>query len=97
MESTIRLGIQLYDKNKNILNALYATSHLNKIMHHYDIDTIKAEINCDLPPGKYWLKFDMFLVHERCWFEGVGSPVFWLKMTVIRRFHRILRTIFNTS
>ncbi len=72
----VRLGAQLHDQHKKLLNLDYARAFLP-----HDIEAGRsAWINMELPSlssaGAYWLKFDM--VSEGIdWFESTGSHVVW--------------------
>ncbi len=77
----IRLGVQLFDQDKNLRELNYARAFLNRTMAPKEKDIIRL----DLPPlassGEYWLKFDM--VSEGIdWFEAGGSPVVWKRFKV---------------
>jgi hypothetical protein len=78
----VRLGAQLFDKNKNLRELNYARAFLNRSMAQGEKDIIRI----DLPPlsssEEYWLKFDM--VFEGIdWFEAGGSPVVWKEFRVL--------------
>jgi len=78
----IRLGVQLFDKDKNLEQLNYARAFLNRSMAQGEKDIIRI----DLPPlsisGEHWLKFDM--VSEGIdWFEAGGSPVLWKRFKVL--------------
>jgi len=77
----IRLGAQLHNGGRKLLDLNYARAFLPRPMAKGD----RAAVAIDLPalnaPGAYWLKFDM--VSEGVdWFENGGSAVFWLPFTV---------------
>jgi hypothetical protein len=77
----VRLGAQLHDGRKKLLDLNYARAFLPRPMARGD----KAAVVIELPPvnecGQYWLKFDM--VSEGVdWFENGGSPVVWVPFTV---------------
>ncbi|MBN1879007.1 radical SAM protein [bacterium] len=78
----VRLGAQLHDRRKNLINRDYTRSFLPRTVNGGD----DVDIHLDLPPipksGLYWLKFDM--VSEGIdWFERAGSPVIWRRLVVI--------------
>jgi hypothetical protein len=77
----IRLGAQLFDGGKNLVNLNYARASINSNIE----DSKKHKLQITLPPigepGEYWLKFDM--VNEGIdWFESGGSSVIWKKYTI---------------
>ncbi|MFH2107118.1 MAG: radical SAM protein [Chrysiogenia bacterium] len=77
----VRLGAQLHDAEKNLLELNFARAFLPRPLARGD----KAIVKLDLPvvsrSGDYWLKFDM--VSEGAdWFENGGSPVLWLPFKV---------------
>jgi hypothetical protein len=79
----VRLGAQLHDGEKKLLDLNYARAFLPRPLARGD----KAAITIELPAvhdcGNYWLKFDM--VSEGVdWFENGGSPVVWVPFTVIK-------------
>ena len=78
----IRLGVQLFDQDKNLRELNYARAFLDRPMAYKEQDIIRL----DLPPlpssDEYWLKLDM--VSEGIdWFEAGGSPVVWKKFRVL--------------
>ena len=80
----VRLGAQLFDQQKNLLELNHARAFLNKPLAGSDADTIAIE----LPPyptiGLFWLKFDMVL-EGIDWFEANGSAVTWIPHEVTGR------------
>ncbi len=79
----IRLGAQLHDGNRKLLDLNYARAFLPRPLAKGD----RVDVAIDLPavhsPGEYWLKFDM--VSEGVdWFENGGSPVLWIPFVVSR-------------
>lgn len=77
----VRLGAQLHDSEKKLLDLNYARAFLPRPMAKGN----KANVPIELPAvndcGEYWLKFDM--VSEGVdWFENGGSPVVWVPLTV---------------
>jgi hypothetical protein len=78
----IRLGAQLFDRNKNLIELNYARAFLNKALKKGEKDIIKIILPPLSDPGKYFIKFDM--VSEGIdWFESGGSPVVWKNLSVI--------------
>ena len=78
----IRLGVQLFDRNKNLIELNYARAFLNKALKKGEKDIIKIILPPLSDPGKYFIKFDM--VSEGIdWFESGGSPVVWKNLSVI--------------
>lgn len=79
----IRLGAQLHDGDKKLLDLNYARAFLPRSLGKGD----RADVAMILPavhsPGEYWLKFDM--VSEGVdWFENGGSPVLWIPFFISR-------------
>jgi hypothetical protein len=77
----VRLGAQLHDGEKKLLDLNYARAFLPRPMAKGN----KANVPIELPPinnrGEYWLKFDM--VSEGAdWFENGGSPVIWVPFLI---------------
>lgn len=77
----VRLGAQLHDRKKRLLNRDYARAFLPKSLHQNE----EVDITLQLPPletsGLYWLKLDM--VSEGIdWFERGGSNVTWVRLIV---------------
>ncbi len=78
----IRLGAQLFDRNKNLIELNYARAFLNKALKKGEKDIIKIVLPPLSDSGKYFIKFDM--VSEGVdWFESGGSPVVWKNLSVI--------------
>lgn len=78
----IRLGAQLFDRNKNLIELNYARAFLNKALIKGEKDIIKIILPPLSDPGKYFIKFDM--VSEGIdWFESGGSQVVWKNLSVI--------------
>ena len=78
----IRLGAQLFDRNKNLIELNYARAFLNKELEKGEKDIIRIILPPLSDPGKYFIKFDM--VSEGIdWFESGGSPVVWKNLSVI--------------
>jgi hypothetical protein len=77
----VRLGAQLHDNGKKLLDLNYARAFLPRPMAKGDRATVTIELPAVAAGGEYWLKFDM--VSEGVdWFENGGSPVLWLPFTV---------------
>ena len=77
----IRLGAQLHDGEKNLMELNYARAFLPHPLN----DGQSAVINMELPeisrPGNHWLKFDM-VCEGVDWFEPAGSTVTWKRLKV---------------
>jgi hypothetical protein len=75
----VRLGVQLYDKNKNLVDVNYSRAFLNKDLAHKEKDVLTIALAPIPGPGDYFLKFDMELEYGAwaAWFEPGGSPVAW--------------------
>lgn len=78
----VRLGAQLHDRKRRLINRDYARAFLPGTLHHNE----SADISLELPPlespGLYWLKLDM--VSEGIdWFERGGSRVTWIRLIVV--------------
>ena len=79
----IRLGAQLHDENRNLIDLNYARAFLPRPLKARQSAVIQMELPGIGEPGEYWLKFDM--VSEGVdWFEPAGSAVTWKKIRVIR-------------
>ncbi|MCX6583318.1 MAG: radical SAM protein [Candidatus Aminicenantes bacterium] len=78
----VRLGVQLYDKNKNLLDANYSRAFLNRDLAHKEKDVLTIALPPIKEPGDYFLKFDMVLeFRDWCaWFESGGSPAVWVRV-----------------
>jgi hypothetical protein len=77
----VRLGAQLFDQDKNLVELNYARAFLNREMAKGEKDIIRLELPSLSSSGEYWLKFDM--VSEGIdWFESGGSPVVWKEFKV---------------
>jgi hypothetical protein len=77
----IRLGAQLYDADKNLLDLNYARAFLNKDLSYKQKDTVTITLPPYHQPGDYFLKFDM-VSEGSDWFENGGSPVTWAPFRV---------------
>lgn len=80
----VRLGVQLYDKNKNLVDLHYSRVFLNKDVAHKEKDILTVPLPPIAKPGDYFLKFDMVLEYKdwEAWFETGGSPVVWKSFNV---------------
>lgn len=72
----IRLGAQLYDKKKNLVDLNYARAFLKKNLSEKEKDILMITLPPLSEPGIYFLKFDM-VSEGNDWFESGGSPVTW--------------------
>jgi radical SAM family protein/iron-sulfur cluster protein len=77
----IRLGAQLYDENKQVLNRDYARAFLPQSVPGGSTVKICIELPAGLDPGRYLLKFDM-VCEGVDWFESTGSPPVWIPYTI---------------
>ena len=78
----VRLGAQLCDRDKRLLDLNYARAFLPRPLAGGESARVKIELPAVERAGEYWLKLDM--VSEGCdWFENGGSPVAWLPYNVI--------------
>jgi hypothetical protein len=77
----IRLGIQLFDENRVLIDLNFARCELSRDLAGGEWDTLNVKIPPLPQPGVYWLKFDM--VSEGIdWFESGGSPVTWREFRI---------------
>jgi hypothetical protein len=77
----VRLGAQLHDGEKKLLDLNYARASLPRPLDAGDRALVSIELPAVEKAGDYWLKLDM--VSEGVdWFENGGSPVLWLPFTV---------------
>ena len=77
----VRLGAQLHDGEKKLLDLNYARAFLPGPLAGGERALVPIELPAVDQVGGYWLKFDM--VSEGVdWFENGGSPVLWLPFTV---------------
>jgi hypothetical protein len=77
----VRLGAQLHDRQKRLLDLNYARAFLPRPLAGGERDTVAIELPAVGKTGEYWLKFDM--VSEGIdWFENGGSPVVWVPFVV---------------
>jgi hypothetical protein len=77
----VRLGAQLHDSEKKLLDLNYARAFLPYPMAKGNRANVLIELPAVNDCGEYWLKFDM--VSEGVdWFENGGSPVVWVPFKV---------------
>jgi hypothetical protein len=77
----VRLGAQLYDREKRLLDLNYARAFLPRPLAGGEMAGVAIELPAIAEAGEYWLKFDM--VSEGIdWFENGGSPVVWVPFVV---------------
>ena len=77
----IRLGAQLFNKERQLIDLNYARVFLNHDISFGEKDIIEITLPALSQASEYWLKFDM--VSEGIdWFESGGSQVVWQKFTV---------------
>ena len=72
----VRLGAQLFDRDKNLVEMNYARAFLNKDLAGKEKDVLTIALPSLSEPGEYFLKFDM-VSEGNAWFETGGSPVVW--------------------
>lgn len=77
----VRLGAQLHNENKELLNLDYTRGDLNHSIKKNKKDEIELLLPAIKEPGNYWLKFDM-VSEGNDWFENGGSPVSWIPFCV---------------
>jgi hypothetical protein len=77
----VRLGAQLFDKDRKLLELNYARAFLPRPLARGETERIVLELPPFAAAGDFWLKFDM--VSEGIdWFESGGSPVAWRRFRV---------------
>ena len=81
---SVRLGGQLYDGDKNIINRDYAREFIPADTPRGKSFEMEIEIPAIEKPGKYFLKFDM-VSEGMDWFENAGSQVAWKEIEVAER------------
>ncbi len=78
----VRLGAQLFSKNRDLIDLNFARAFLKKDLYGYEV----SEIAITIPPiektGLYRLKFDM-VMEGIDWFEKAGSRVLWKWLLVL--------------
>jgi hypothetical protein len=77
----VRLGAQLHDSSKVLLDLNYARAFLPRPLARGEDAVVKIELPAIEQPGNYWLKFDM-VSEGAYWFECGGSPVVWIPFAV---------------
>jgi len=77
----VRLGAQLHDENKKLLDLNYARTFLNRDLGYKEKDILSIEIPASMEAGDYYLKFDM-VSEGNDWYENGGSPVAWIPLHV---------------
>ena len=77
----IRLGAQLYNSDKKILNRDFARAFLPRSIRGGESVEISLGIPAIMDPGNYFLKLDM--VSEGIdWFESALSPTPWISLKI---------------
>jgi pyruvate-formate lyase-activating enzyme len=77
----VRLGAQLHDHERKLLDLNYARAFLPHALAMGERAVVQIELPAVNRGGEYWLKFDM--VSEGVdWFENGGSPVVWIPFKV---------------
>ena len=79
----VRLGAQLYDHQKNLVELNYARAFLNRDLAGQEKDELTITLPSLAEPGDYFLKFDM-VSEGNDWFESGGSPVVWVPFWIHR-------------
>lgn len=78
---TVRLGAQLHDAARNMIELNYARAFLPKDIENGETAKIEIELPAIDTPGEYLLRFDM--VSEGIdWFDSGGSEVAWRELIV---------------
>ena len=78
---TIRLGAQLHDGDRNLIDRDYARAFLPRDVAGNESVDIDIELPALEAPGEYTLKFDM-ACEGIDWLESGGSPVSWGALSV---------------
>ncbi len=78
---TIRLGAQLHDGDRNLIDRDYARAFLPRDVAGNESVEIDIELPALEAPGEYTLKFDM-ACEGIDWLESGGSPVSWGALSV---------------
>ena len=78
---TIRLGAQLHDGDRNLIDRDYARAFLPRDVAGNESVDIDIELPALAAPGEYTLKFDM-ACEGIDWLESGGSPVSWGALSV---------------
>ena len=81
----VRLGVQLYDENKNLLDNDFCSVGLNKNLAYKEKDVLRVTIPKIETPGRYLLKLDPVMEFKdwNAWFESGGSSPLWLQINVL--------------
>lgn len=80
----VRLGAQLHDAEKRLLELNYARAFLPRPLAGGDSAIVKLELPAVSRSGDFWLKFDM--VSEGAdWFANGGSPVVWIPFKITEK------------
>ena len=77
----VRLGAQLHDQDKKMIDLNYARAFLNRDINYREKDILTIMLPAINEPGDYYLKFDM-VSEGNDWFENGGSPVIWVPLRV---------------
>jgi len=78
----VRLGAQLYDINRRLIDLNYARAFLNHPLPAGALDQLEIGLPAIEKPGEFWLRFDMVLEGVD-WFASAGSPIVWRKLRVM--------------
>jgi len=78
---SIRLGAQLYDEKKNLLERDFAREFLPRDIPRGEALTMNMSIPAIEQSGRYYLKFDM-VAEGLIWFESNRSPVAWTELSI---------------
>ncbi|MDY0296494.1 MAG: SPASM domain-containing protein [Acidobacteriota bacterium] len=77
----VRLGAQLFDRNRRLLDLNYARAFLKRPLSAGMKDRLGIVLPAIEQPGEYWLRFDMVLEGVD-WFASAESPVAWRRLRV---------------
>ena len=77
----VRLGAQLHDSQRGLLDLNYARAFLNRPLSAGEKDVLSITLPAIEKPGQYWLRFDMVLEGVD-WFASAASPVAWRRLRV---------------
>ncbi|HDP94772.1 MAG TPA: radical SAM protein [Candidatus Aminicenantes bacterium] len=78
----VRLGAQLHDNHRGMLELNYARAFLRKSLSAKEKDVLSITLPAIEKPGHYWLRFDMVLEGVD-WFASAASPVAWRRLRVL--------------
>lgn len=81
-----RLGAQLYDSKKQLIDRDYARGSLNRHIPKGSTETLEVILPPISHPGDYYLKLDM-VCEGIDWFESAGSPIVWCAYRVKSKSH----------